>query len=87
MHGEFVKYGTPAEKLAEECAEVIQVCMKIQRFGLDNHNPLKKHKKTNRDRIADEIADVENAIKHMRDWIETIPEGSQIFRDQGGDNG
>jgi len=82
MHSDFIKYGTPTEKLAEECAEVIQVCMKIQRFGLDDHNPLKKQKKTNRERISEEIADVENAIKNMREWIEAIPIGSQIFRDQ-----
>ena len=82
MHSVFVKYGTPAEKLAEECAEAIQVCMKIQRFGLDDHNPLKKHPKTNRERIADEIRDVEIAIKNMKEWVDSIPVGSQIFRDQ-----
>ena len=83
MHSEFVKYGTPAEKLAEECAEVIQVCMKIQRFGLDDHNPLKKVKKTNREKIIEEMGDVENAIRNMREWMNSIPMGSQVFRDQG----
>jgi NTP pyrophosphatase (non-canonical NTP hydrolase) len=85
MHTKFIKYGTPAEKLAEECAEVIQACMKVQRFGLDDHNPLKKTRKTNREKIFDEMNDVENAIKNMREWIESIPMGSQIFRDQGED--
>ena len=35
----YEKIGDPMICLAEECAEVIQAVMKIQRFGIDSVNP------------------------------------------------
>jgi hypothetical protein len=35
----YAKIGDPLICLAEECAEVIQAVMKIQRFGIDSVNP------------------------------------------------
>lgn len=35
----YEKIGDPLTCLAEECAEVIQAIMKIQRFGIDSVNP------------------------------------------------
>src|SRR3990172_3571552 len=31
--------GNPFDMLAEECAEVIQIAMKINRFGINSYNP------------------------------------------------
>jgi len=80
MHEKFVKYGTPAIRLIEECSEVQKVCCKIERFGLDDWNPLVNPIKTNRTKIIDELSDLEIAIKNMREYIETVPAGSQRFR-------
>jgi hypothetical protein len=78
MHKEFDKYGTPAEKLTEECSEVIKVCMKIQRFGLDDIKPCTFL--TNRERLFEELSDLENAVKNMREYVESVPVGTQNYR-------
>lgn len=57
--------------LAEECAEVVQVCMKIQRHGLESHNP--NHERpdatpeTNRHMLERELADVLHAFQRCAD--------------------
>ena len=45
--------------LIEECSEVIKVCTKALRFGIDDTNPT--HRKTNRILLEEELGDV-NAI-------------------------
>lgn len=44
--------------LQEECAELIQACSKIRRFGWDSSNPFHDLSKTNRDHLIEEIGDV-----------------------------
>ena len=78
MHEQFINYGTATEKLAEECCELAQVCMKIQRFGLDDWNPLKTEIVTNRQRLNEEIEDVELAIINVKKWVATITKPQRI---------
>jgi NTP pyrophosphatase (non-canonical NTP hydrolase) len=44
--------------LQEECAEVIQVCSKIKRFGLENYSPFDPAKVPNWQKLTNEIGDV-----------------------------
>ena len=44
--------------LSEECAEVIQIKEKIERFGFDSYNPFTEDKTTNIDLLHQEIGDV-----------------------------
>lgn len=59
--------------LAQECAEVIVRCTKAQHFGLDEVQP--EQPLTNRQRIAEELADVQAMIFLMQD-IGILPEFS-----------
>lgn len=43
--------------IAEECAEIIQVCSKAARFGIDNYPP-KQPDITNRIRLKEEVNDL-----------------------------
>lgn len=56
----YAHIGGPFIKLAEECAEVIQSCMKIERFGIGNYHPVTKEKNT--DALLRELDDLENRI-------------------------
>ena len=80
MHEVFVKYGTPAIRLNEECLEVAKVCCKIERFGLDDHNPLQDIIVTNREKLHSELSDLAFAVKSMQAWVDSVPIGSHILR-------
>ena len=53
-------------KIMEECGEVIQVCAKAQRFGLDNIRP--GSEVTNLDKILDEFQDLRVAMNKLRHY-------------------
>jgi len=76
MHEHYVKFGTPATKLIEECSEVIQALCKAERFGLDSRHP--ETKVANRDAIASEIGDLLLAIENYREWESAIPLGTDV---------
>ena len=83
---------SPAEQerlqiLAEECAEVIQVIQKIQRFGFDDTKP--GQKLTNRERLEEELGHVMNMKSFMIQHRDIDPEaiensehtkGANIYR-------
>jgi hypothetical protein len=50
------------QKLQEECAEVIQIASKINRFGLLSFNPDDPKKTTNSQLLAKEIIDLQTII-------------------------
>lgn len=74
MHEQFMKYGSPPIKLIEECGELIQAICKGERFGYDDRNPLIENSPTCRQRVLDEIDDVENALKNFKSWLNELPE-------------
>ncbi|MFA5394946.1 MAG: hypothetical protein WC346_02895 [Methanogenium sp.] len=61
--------GEPMDCLAEECAEVIQVIMKIKRFGLLNWHPDFSKKFNNKIQLEEEMCDVEERIKQVRKYL------------------
>lgn len=53
-------------KLAEECSEVIQLCMKAQQFGLDSVCP--KTGYTNKELLHGELNDILGAVGILNDF-------------------
>lgn len=52
--------------LAEECSEVIQICMKILRHGYESSNPLVENSLTNRQLLEKELGQTQLAYMIMR---------------------
>ena len=52
-------------KLAEECAEVIQVVGKILVHGWENTHPRNPEQGTNRDHLEEELGNVANVVEMM----------------------
>lgn len=66
MNPDYAHVGDPITNLAEECAEVIQECMKVKRFGENSINP--KTGETSGEALLREIGDLEVRLaqaKHM----------------------
>lgn len=59
--------GEIEDKTMEECSEVIKAICKAKRFGYENTHPTKGI--LNWQLILDEINDVENCIKVLKDKI------------------
>jgi len=74
VHSEFIKYGTPAIRLIEECSELIKAICKGERFGYDDSNPLIKDISTNRQKIYSEIEDIKIAIDNFKSFLDKLPE-------------
>lgn len=53
--------------LQEECAEVIQIVSKIQRFGLYSFNPQIENAKNNLELLHVEVGDVMALVKLLKD--------------------
>ena len=64
--------GDPFDCLAEECAEVIQVLMKIKRFGIHNTHPDFPKAFNNAEALLDEMKDVEQRIAEVRIILKTL---------------
>lgn len=54
--------------LMEECSEVIKICSKIKRFGIDNHDP--ETKVTNKEELLNEIGDLHAMLAIVSDDYE-----------------
>jgi len=61
--------------IQEECAEVIQICSKIKRFGYDDTKPGQNF--TNRQRLEEELGHILNMLDMMyrrkdvsKEWVE-----------------
>ncbi len=49
------------KKLAEECGELVQICMKVLTWGIDSYSP--KNSKYNADLMIEEMGDV---LAHLK---------------------
>ena len=71
MDARYKDIGSPLTKVVEECAEVIHIACKIDRFGWFNYHPDDKNKTTNIEILRRELNDLYNVMgeleKHMID--------------------
>lgn len=58
------------DMLGQECAEVIQICAKIKKFGPDNYHPNDILKTKNKSLLLREIGDLSCAITMSADALQ-----------------
>ncbi len=73
-HPEYKDIGSPEINVIEECAELIKIICKAERFGIDSVNPNLEplEVNTNRERILQEIQDVVDRCDILKGKIERI---------------
>ena len=81
-HTIYKHIGSPLTRVVEECAEVIQIACKIDRFGWFNYHPDDPNETPNIDLLQREMNDVVEAFEVLEKHLKAIkkqhynPEGA-----------
>lgn len=68
MHPEYIDIGSTESKVIEECGEVLQALMKVNRFGWFSYHPDRPHN-TNMMEVQLEIDDLRVALDNLEDHM------------------
>ena len=70
MKEQYKNIGSVVIRTIEECSELIQICCKAERFGLDNYHPADPMMTPNRTLIQMEIDDAREALDNLEKYLE-----------------
>jgi len=73
----FEKIGDPITQTIEECAELIHILCKVQRFGWENFHPSDYTNTPNRVLVTREISDVKRKIARLEKLMAEITDVQQ----------